>query len=331
MTGAVHQPLLRPTTLRLQLVARRALTDAITEFSFAPDSPDDPGGQLAVLPGFSPGAHITVETPSGAMRRYSLIGDPADRQHYVIAVKHEPKGRGGSASLHDQAMVGDTFKIEPPQNEFELLAAPAYLFIAGGIGITPILSMVRSLDRAGNDNYRLIYCTREPQQTAFLSELQAANSLGEITIHHDQGDPEQVFDFWSLLEEPDKTHIYCCGPAPLMAEVGDMTGHWPMHAVHFETFSPVQPVRVDDRTFAVQMDNDPPVMVAADQTILEALRANGLTVQSSCESGSCGTCKTRLLSGEVDHRDFCLSDEERKDHLMICVSRASNGDLVMAS
>ncbi|MFK7966496.1 MAG: 2Fe-2S iron-sulfur cluster-binding protein [Burkholderiaceae bacterium] len=310
--------------LRLRLEARRDLTEGIAEFTLVSADGQD-------LPGFTPGAHLTIETPSGAMRRYSLIGDPGQTNFYVIAVKHEVYGRGGSASLHLEAGVGDEFWVEAPINEFELIEAPGYLLIAGGIGITPILSMVRELERSGRTDYHLLYCTRDADQTAFLQELQSPDRLGQITIHHDAGDPDQIYDFWPLLEEPTEAHIYCCGPAALMEEVRDMSGHWPMEAVHFESFAPLQVLRDDDRAFSVRVDGGPSIEVPADKTILESLRAHGLALRSSCESGSCGTCKMSLLSGEVDHRDLCLTDEERRSHLMICVSRAVNGELVLGS
>jgi len=309
--------------LSLRLSERRTLTDAITEFTFVSVNGE-------ALPGFTPGAHLTLETPSGAMRRYSLIGDPGQALQYVIAVKHELGGRGGSASLHLRATIGDVFSVEVPGNEFELVQAPAYHFFAGGIGITPILSMVRELERNGCGDYRLVYCTREAGQTAFLDELQSPDRLGQITIHHDHGDPEQVYDFWPLLEAPDKAHIYCCGPAALMDEVRDMSGHWPMDAVHFESFVPVQAVREDDKAFTIRIEDGPNILVPADKTILETLRTQGVTARSSCESGSCGTCKMRLVSGEADHRDLCLTDEERQTHLMVCVSRALSDELVLA-
>ena len=308
--------------LRLRLEARRDLTEGITEFAFVSANGED-------LPGFTPGGHLTIETPSGAMRRYSLIGDPGQTNRYVIAVKHEVNGRGGSSSLHLQATIGDEFWIEAPINEFELIEAPSYLFIAGGIGITPVLSMVRELERRGHTDYHLVYCTRDPDQTAFLQELQSAERLGQITIHHDAGDPDQIYDFWPLLEEPSEAHIYCCGPASLMEEIRDMSGHWPMEAVHFESFAPVQVLRDDDRAFTVRVGDGTSIDVPADKTILESLRAHGLAIRSSCESGSCGTCKMSLLAGEVDHRDLCLTDEERRNHLMICVSRAFSDELVI--
>lgn len=325
---------MEPARIELQLLDRRELTGSsemagaavapICEFTFC--SP-----QQKELPAFEPGAHITLRTPSGAMRRYTLVGDPADHHHYRIAVKREAQGRGGSVSLHDQLQIGDTVEAEPPGNSFPLLPAQRYLFIAGGIGITPVVSMIRALQHAGNTAWQLVYCTRSAPQTAFLDELGDPLLAGQVTIHHDEGDPARVFDLWPLLENPDKTHIYCCGPGPLMQEVRDMTGHWPMDAVHFEDFSPVDAVRPEDSAFTVRLDGSgQTVQVPADQTILESLRSAGISVRSSCESGTCGTCKTRYLGGRVDHRDLCLTGDERAEYMMICVSRCLDDELLLA-
>ncbi len=322
-----------PTRLPLRLASRRTLvsgtgdgaddTARIVEFTLASTG-------TAPLPAFDPGAHITVQTPAGAMRRYSLIGDPAVTDQYVIAVQRDDNGRGGSRAMVDDAQIGDTVEVDPPSNEFALVEAPHYLLIAGGIGITPILSMIRALQRAGNPNWQLIYCTRSAEQTAFLDELNTPALAQHVTVHHDNGNPDQFFDFWPLFETPGDAHIYCCGPSVLMDEVRDMTGHWPMNAVHFENFAPVQAVHADDKSFNVRIGNDgEPITVGANQTILEALRDAGHDMRSSCESGTCASCKTRYLKGDVIHRDLCLTDDERETHLTLCVSRAANDDLVI--
>ncbi len=233
--------------------------------------------------------------------------------------------------MHQQAQVGDRFVADLPANTFELKPAPGYLFIAGGIGITPILSMVRALEGGGQRNYRLIYCTRSIDDTAYLDELNSSERLGEITIHHDHGDPDSSYDFWPLLESPTSDNIYCCGPNGLMESIGDMTGHWPTTAIHYESFQPVQAIHANDTSFSVHIgQSGRKIMVAHDQTILEALRAHGVQTRSSCESGTCGTCKTRYLDGQIDHRDLCLTETERQTHLMVCVSRASRGNVVLA-
>ncbi|MEQ8710344.1 MAG: PDR/VanB family oxidoreductase [Rhodospirillales bacterium] len=308
--------------LDLKVAEKRQLADAVWLFDLVHPEGDE-------LPPFGAGGHIPVRTPSGAMRHYSLSNNPSERHRYQIAVKHEPDSRGGSRSMVEDVAVGDLLSVDEPGNDFPLGDAPDYLLIAGGIGITPILAMARQLTDEGKD-FHLIYCSRSAEQAGFLDVLASDAVGGKVTIHHDGGDPDEVYDFWDLLENPSKTHVYCCGPKPLMEEIRGMTGHWPEPAIHFEDFSPVERIRAEDRAFRVTLaKSGQTVEVAADQTILEALRAAGLKTVSSCESGTCGTCKTGLLEGQADHRDMVLMDEEKADQIMICVSRADDGDLVL--
>lgn len=309
-----------PARRELVVTERRMLTPEIAEFRLA-----DPEGGL--LDPFTPGAHVTVETPSGAMRRYSLVNPGAAPSHYVIAVKREPESRGGSASMHAALEVGDRIAVAPPENDFPLVDAPRYLLIAGGIGITPIYAMACELSRRGVP-FRLIYCTRGPEATAYLEEI--AGLGPDVHIHHDGGDPDAMYDFWDHLATPGPEHVYCCGPAPLMEEIRALSGHWPEGRIHFEDFKPVEVVRADDVPFRVTLaGTGESFEVPADRTILETLRAAGVQTVSSCESGTCGTCKTRLVSGAADHRDMVLMDEERNRFIMICISRSSGGDLVL--
>lgn len=303
----------------MQVTARKRLTPEVDEFTLSPATGTG-------LPGFTPGAHITVETPDGAMRRYSLVNDGTAPKEYVIAVKREANSRGGSASMHERAIEGTALTVEAPENEFELVDADDYLLIAGGIGITPILAMARHLSRLEKP-FEVIYCTRTAEDTAYLDEVRA---FGKVTIHHDRGDLDNLYDFWDRLEKPGNEHIYCCGPAGLMDEIKALTGHWPDGRVHFEDFNPVSVVHDDDVPFKVTLSrSNQTIEVPADRSILEALRDAGIHTVSSCESGTCGTCKCRLLSGEVEHRDHVLMDEEKSDYIMICVSRAKNGDLTI--
>src|SRR5262245_58827155 len=195
-----------------------------------------PGG--GELPPFTAGAHVTVRVPNGRLRKYSLCNDPDEGDRYVIAVLREAGGRGGSASLCDDVLPGDIVPVSPPRNDFALAKSPGgYLFIAGGIGITPIMAMIRFLKRTGAGRFMLHYCTRAPDVTAFRDELQAPRFRGQVKIHHDDGDPARFLDLWPLLERPQGRHVYCCGPRPMMQMVRDMTGHWPSSGVHFETFA----------------------------------------------------------------------------------------------
>lgn len=305
----------------MRVAKRRELTPSIAEFTLVPID-----GEM--LPSFNPGAHITVETPSGAMRRYSLVNDGSDPKEYVVAIKREPESRGGSSSMHEQATVGAELKIEVPENDFPLTDVKKYLLIAGGIGITPIYSMARYLDKKGK-MLRIIYVSRSAEESAYLDELME-DFDGRIIVHHDDGEPNAVYDFWDDLVTPRATHVFCCGPKPLMEEIKAVSGHWPEGRIHFEDFKPVDVVRQDDTAFDVELKKaGETITVPEDRSILEALRDAGFATSSSCESGTCGTCKTRLLAGEADHRDMVLMDEEKSDHIMICVSRTKSRRLVL--
>ena len=311
-----------PTALtRLTIAGKHRLTPDIWEFTLTAAD----GG---ALPPFEPGAHIGVETPSGAMRQYSLVNDGRAPDRYVIALKHEPDSRGGSRSMVEETEAGGTLRADAPANSFALADAPGYLLIAGGIGIAPIRAMADRLDEAGRP-FRLIYCTRSAADAAYLDEMRERFG-GRLTVHHDGGDPDAFYDFWDDFAEPRDIRIYCCGPKPLMEEVRAVSGHWPEGRVRFEDFRPVEAVRPDDRAFDVVLQRSGrTVAVPADLPILEALRGAGVAAPSSCESGVCGTCKTRLLAGEADHRDKVLMPEERADFIMLCVSRATGGALTL--
>jgi phthalate 4,5-dioxygenase reductase subunit len=287
----------------------------------------DPAG--AELPPFSAGAHVSVRVPGGLVRKYSLCNDPAEHDRYVIAVKREPGGRGGSESLIRDLVAGAELPVAAPVNNFALTRSSAgYLFVAGGIGITPIMAMIRELLVTGG-RFNLYYCTRSVAATAFRDELAVPELRGKVTIHHDGGDLTQALDLWPIVERPQGRHLYCCGPRGLMQAVRDMTGHWSPSAVHFESFADAAP-RPDDRPFTVRLARSGrTIEVPAGVTILEALRAGGLAVPSSCESGTCGTCRTGLIAGEADHRDLVLGDDERARNIMVCVSRARSDELTI--
>jgi len=233
--------------------------------------------------------------------------------------------------MADAARVGDVLAITSPRNEFALKGKPvSYIFIAGGIGITPIRAMILHLMREGGRPFRLYYLARSADMMAFREEFAAPQFRGKVVLHHDDGDPARAFDLWPVLEEPKGAHVYCCGPRGLMQAVRDMTGHWSSAAVHFEDFGTAKTHTENDRPFVVRLARQGTSLeVPQDRSILETLRTAGIHVPSSCESGTCGTCRTGLLSGEADHRDLALSDQERARSIMICVSRARGGELVL--
>jgi phthalate 4,5-dioxygenase reductase subunit len=290
----------------------------------------DPEG--GALPEFTAGAHLTVRTPSGLLRKYSLCNDPAENDRYVIAVKRDPAGRGGSVDMVDNTGVGTLIDVAPPENAFPLNpGAKNVIFIAGGIGITPIMAMIRHLSSSGLAKFRLVYLTRDAASTAFMNELTSNGWKSMVKIHHDQGDPARAFDLWPLFEKPGPAHVYCCGPRPLMDAVRDMSGHWPRSQIHFESFADAEQRRMaDNKPFRLRLARSNAVVeVGSDQSIIQAMRGCGFDAPTSCESGTCGTCRTTLLEGEADHRDLVLDEEEQATQIMLCVSRSKSAELVI--
>jgi phthalate 4,5-dioxygenase reductase subunit len=314
----------QPPMMSLRVTRNDSIAEGIHLLEFR-----DADGQP--LPEFSAGAHITVRVPNGLLRKYSLCNDPAERDRYQIAVKREANGRGGSCSLVDDVKAGVVLPVSAPINDFKLPPrAQDFLFIAGGIGITPIMAMIRQV-QAENKRFRLFYCVRSPETTAFMAELSALEFAGKVVIHHDQGDPANSLDLQPILaERRNREHLYCCGPRPLMEAVRAMTDHWSSTAVHFEAFSEAETHKAGDKPFRVRLARSGKVLeVPVTKTILEVLRENGLEVPSSCETGTCGTCRTKMLAGEADHRDLVLAEHERADHIMICVSRARGEEITI--
>ncbi len=321
-TSPGHVPTEPPFT-DLRVSAKTLLATDIWQFDLR-----HPHGE-ALTP-FTAGSHLTVQTPGGVRRNYSLCSDPADAHCYQIAIKREGRGRGGSVSMVDGVRAGDTLAVSAPRNNFALHArAESFLFIAGGIGITPILSMMRDLRRNPRARFRLIYCTRDEASTAFRTLL-LAEFGAQVRLHHDHGDLQQAIDLWSEFEMPGREQVYCCGPRGLMDAVADMSGHWPSGAIHFESFGVDASQQAANQPFTVRLQRSgTTIEVDAGQTLLEALRAHGCWVPSSCESGTCGTCRTPLLAGTPEHRDMVLMDDEKDTQIMVCVSRAHGGELVL--
>jgi len=319
-----HNFFMSETFTPLRVTRKQSLATDITLFELA-----HPEGQE--LPVFTAGAHITVQTPSGLRRSYSLCGEPEHTATWQIAVKRDAKGRGGSLSMTDDVHEGDLLPTLPWANMFELNeAAPSYIFVAGGIGITPILSMIRHLQSQGRNDFKLYYCTRDAASTAFVDELKVTELVGHVKIHHDHGNASQAIDLWPIFERPTSAHVYCCGPQGLMDSVRDMTGHWPTERIHFESFGVAQASFPENQAFDVVLQKSGArVTVPAHQSILEALRACGHVVSSSCESGTCGSCRTGLMSGEAEHRDLVLRPDEQAHQIMVCVSRAKSAELVL--
>jgi len=316
-------------TERLDMVPLRVTrNDPIAEGIHLIEFRDAEGKEL---PQFSAGAHITIRVPNGMLRKYSLCNDPSERDRYQVAVKREVSGRGGSSTLIDRTKPGDDLYIAPPVNDFALpQRAQDFLFIAGGIGITPIMAMIRQVRKEGK-RFRLYYCTRSPETTAFFDELSKPEYKDMVVIHHDHGDPTCSLDLKPVLaERKNREHLYCCGPRPLMESVRAMTDHWSSTAVHFEAFSEADIHKATDRAFKIRLAKSGKTLeVPADKTIMEVMREHGYEVPSSCETGTCGTCRTKMLAGEADHRDLFLAEHDKANTIMICVSRAKGDEITI--
>jgi MOSC domain-containing protein YiiM/ferredoxin-NADP reductase len=276
------------------------------------------------LPPFAAGAHISIEFAGNLIRHYSLCG-PLGSADYEIAVGLAPASRGGSHWLHHELKPGDILSISPPKNRFGLAEdAARHLMIAGGIGITPFIPMIEACMRDGRD-FELHYCARTPEDAAFADRL-AALPAGNVHFHYSGGRDGRRLDCAKLLQaQIPGTHVYCCGPDTLMRSVRDATKDWQAATIHFEKFL----AEIGDaQAFFVKIASTGAMIeVGPRATILQALRRAGITIPSSCETGSCGTCRVKVLAGAVDHRDVVLSEEERATEIATCVSRA-RGDVL---
>lgn len=289
----------------------------------------DPDGKP--LPDWRPGAHVDIEFPNGVTRQYSLCGEPDDLSYYRVAVLQEQVSRGGSDFVHQRLRPGQRLRVRGPRNNFTFLPGDRYLFVAGGIGITPLLPMIAAADGAGAE-WRLLYGGRRRASMAFLDEL--ARFGGKVVVSPQ--DETGLLDLDRWLGEPQPgLQVYCCGPEPLLAAVENLCRSWPDGTLQVERFAPRAGndyAPESERDFEVVCSRSGTrVKVAPGCSILETLRAAGLDMPSSCEEGICGTCETRIIEGTVDHRDSILTDSERaaNESLMVCVSRAQSDVLVL--
>ncbi|KUN28572.1 iron-sulfur protein [Streptomyces antibioticus] len=263
------------------------------------------------LPRWEPGAHLDLVLPSGLVRQYSLCGDPADTSSYTVATRLVEDGRGGSREVHEQLAEGMEIEVRGPRNRFPLVEAESYVFVAGGIGITPVLPMLRALPASAD--WRLLYCGRSRESMPFVAELE---KLDRVTVVAGMPDLD-------ALEVPEGAAVYCCGPEGLMAAVEE---RFPQ--VRLERFTPR--AAAPGGAFELELRRSGRTLtVPADSTVLAAVRAELPNTLYSCEQGFCGTCQQRVLEGEVDHRDELLTDGERGDSMLICVSRARSERLVL--
>ena len=312
-----------PTTLTV--AARTLAADGVVSLTLR--RPD--GG---TLPAWTPGAHIDVlleGDADGLVRQYSLCGQPAERGSWQIAVLREPQGRGGSAYVHDHLREGSTVRVRGPRNNFPLRPATRHLFVAGGVGITPILPMVEAAEAAGAD-WSLLYGGRTRTSMAFLDRLAAH---GERVLVRPQ-DEYGLLDLAAHLDVPKEgTLVHACGPEPLLRAVQEQCAGWPPGTLGVERFAPVAATE-SGAAAAFELElvrSGLTLTVPPDRSVLETVEEAGVTVDFSCREGTCGTCETDVLDGTPDHRDSLLTEDERAagDTMLICVSRSCGPRLVL--
>ncbi|WP_291050613.1 PDR/VanB family oxidoreductase [Herbiconiux sp.] len=307
-----------PETVRAIVHRRRMLTSRVCRLEFvrADATP------FAPVP---PGAHVTVQTPDGHSRSYSVTDVTAEGA-LAISVLREPSGRGGSISLVDGLTEGDEVRLGAPVDAFPLAPADDYLLIAGGIGITAIRSHYRHLMATGHTSVRVLYLVRTRREAAYVEEFRADP---RVTVHESAASGR--FDLWPLFETPsDQTHVYCCAGEALTEQVRRLTMHWRPSSIHFESFLGVDAVGALAAPFeAVWQPSGRRVAVDAGTSLLRALRGAGIPVASSCESGTCGTCVLALIAGEAEHRDLVLDPGERESRIISCTSRAVGSEIVV--
>jgi ferredoxin-NADP reductase len=284
----------------------------------------------APLPPWTPGAHIDLILGRDLIRQYSLCSSPGEPDRWRVGVLKAPDSRGGSERVHSALAAGSSVRVRGPRNHFPLVSSPRYRFIAGGIGITPILPMIAEADAAGAD-WTLLYGGRERASMAFLDELARYGDKVTIAPENETG----MLDLASVLSMPQPdTLVYCCGPEGLLAAVEKYCEDWPPGALHLERFSakPQDPAAEADSSFELVLERSGLTLtVPADKSVLQVIRDAGVSVLASCLEGVCGTCETEVVDGEVDHRDSVLNEEERasNEFMMVCVSRCRSARLTL--
>jgi ferredoxin-NADP reductase len=310
---------------RVTTIVREIRRESDRVFAYVLADPDDWD-----LPPFTPGAHIDVHLPNGMVRQYSLYSSPRERTRYRIAVQREKGGRGGSAYFQDAVREGDVLLVSLPRNHFPLAAqARKHLLIAGGIGITPIVSMVEELRRR-SEPYELHFCARAPNEMPFRSWAAPLVEQGAATLYFTRGEPRRRLELEALVKgAAPGTHIYCCGPERMIRAVAAAAEGRSPETMHYEHFG-APTVAVSSGAFQVELARSKRIVpVPAGTTILAALREAGVELDASCEGGVCLTCKTRYLGGIPIHRDLVMKPAERREFMTPCVSGCASEKLVL--
>lgn len=313
------------TLLDLQITRKRMVAQGIVSLELR-----DP--QHRPLPPFTAGAHIDVHIGPQLTRQYSLCNAPGETDRYLLGVLLEPNSRGGSVAMHQRFAEGDTITVGAPRNNFPLAPARRTLLFAGGIGITPMLSMAEALWRT-HDDFELIYCARSASHAAFLDRLTIAPYASRTRVHLDDGPAAQRLQMDRLAQEdPAATHLYVCGPKGFIDHVcqSARAQGWPEAHIHVEHFTPVASTGGNALTVRIASTGQS-IEIPPDQSITTALERHGIGIPVSCEQGICGTCVTRVISGEIEHRDcgyFTDAERARGDQMTPCCSRG-RGTLVL--
>ncbi|MGF6963937.1 vanillate O-demethylase ferredoxin subunit [Paraburkholderia sp. WC7.3g] len=288
------------------------------------------------LPSFTAGSHIDVHPPGGPVRQYSICNDPNETHRYSIGVLKDPASRGGSIAMHE-LREGTTLTISLPRNHFQLSKdAHHSVLVAGGIGITPLLSMAESLYTTG-ESFELHYCARSSSKLAFMERLKGSRFVSNVILHVDDGDATQRFNATSVFSAANNpaTHVYVCGPGGFIDYVlgAARAAGYRDELLHREYFAAaIEDTDEEDRAFQIRIASSGEVLsVGADETALSVLAKHGVDIPTSCEQGVCGTCLTRVLDGTPLHRDMFLTDEERaaNDRFTPCCSRSRSPVLVL--
>ena len=290
----------------------------------------DPNGNE--LPAFTAGSHIDFHLPkTGNIRQYSLWNAPSETHRYCLGVLRDPQSRGGSLEIHGAVKVGDLIKISHPRNHFHLQETPANnILLAGGIGVTPLLSMAQHLQALGQ-TFELHYCTRSEGRTAFFDYIKNSIFSDKVRFHFDNAGDEQLLDIPSLVSsQPAGTNLYVCGPQGVMDAVINASSNWDPSAIHREYFT-VEESHENDNSFKVIINSSGQTIdIPEELSITEVLKQHCINIPVSCEQGVCGTCMTQVVEGEIEHHDYYLTDPEREagDVIIACCSRAK-GTLVL--
>ncbi len=314
-----------PLDLCLRQIRLEARGIASYEFESADGRP---------LPPFTAGAHIDLHLPREMIRSYSLLNAPSDAARYVVAVQRDVQGRGGSAWMHAQPRVGDRLRASLPGNDFALDEEAAHsVFIAGGIGITPILSMLHRLEELGR-RWQLHYAGRSPEETAFadtLRAMQGGRGHGEVEFCFGSSRAERLDIAAIVRNAPAGAHLYCCGPSRMIDAFVEACAGRPAHTVHFERFAAGSAAATEGGYEVVLERSGQRLAVAPGKTILDTLLDNAIDVPYACSAGVCGTCRTRVIAGEPDHRDDYLDAQEKQSNeaIMICCSGSRSKTLVL--